>query len=62
MRLLRLISQNKSTNGDAQMAENGAKIDLPAHERTYSHFIGLFKWGAVGCFLIAMLVIYLITR
>jgi len=44
------------------MAENGAKIDLPAHERTYSHFIGLFKWGAVGCFLIGMLVIYLITR
>jgi len=44
------------------MAEGGAKMDMPAHERTYSSFIGLFKWGAVGCFLIGMLVIYLITR
>jgi len=43
------------------MAE-GAKIDMPAHERTYSRFIGLFKWGAILCFLIALLVIYLITR
>lgn len=43
------------------MAE-GAKIDMPAHERTYSRFIGLFKWGAILCFLIAVLVIYLITR
>jgi hypothetical protein len=43
------------------MAE-GAKIDMPAHERTYSGFIGLFKWGAVAAFLIALLVIYLITR
>ena len=44
------------------MAEGGAKIDLPAHERTYAHFIGLFKWGAIICFLIGLLVMYLITR
>jgi hypothetical protein len=44
------------------MAEGGAPMDLPAHERTYSHFIGLFKYGAIACFLIAMLVIFLITR
>jgi hypothetical protein len=43
------------------MAE-GAKIDLPAHERTYAHFISLFKWGAGACSLIGVLVIYLITR
>ncbi len=44
------------------MAETGAPMDLPAHERTYSRFIGLFKYGAVACFCIAFLVIFLITR
>jgi len=44
------------------MADGGAKMDLPAHERTYSSFIGLFKYGAIACFFIAMLVIFLITR
>ena len=44
------------------MAESGAPMDLPAHERTYSHFIGLFKYGAIFCFFIAFLVIFLITR
>ena len=44
------------------MAEGGAHIDLPAHERTYSRFIGLFKYGAIACLIIAFLVIYLITR
>jgi len=44
------------------MADNGAKIDLTAHERTYSGFIGLFKWGAVGCFIIGMIVVLLIHR
>ena len=44
------------------MAEAGAKMDMPAHERTYSGFIGLFKYGAIACLIIAFLVIYLITR
>jgi hypothetical protein len=44
------------------MAEGGAKIDLPAHERTYSHFIGLMKWGGIVSVLVGFLVIYLITR
>jgi|KBSSwiStaDraftv2_1062776.scaffolds.fasta_scaffold870009_2 hypothetical protein len=44
------------------MAEGGAHIDLPAHERTYSRFIGLFKWGAIACALIAFFVILLITH
>ena len=43
------------------MAE-GAKVDLPAHERTYSRFIGLAKNGAIACFIIAFVVIFLITR
>ena len=44
------------------MAEQGAKIDLTAHERTYSGFLGLFKWGAIGSFIIAFIVIMLIYR
>jgi hypothetical protein len=43
------------------MAEEGAKIDLPAHERTYGRFIGLFKWGAIACFLIAIFVVLIIS-
>jgi hypothetical protein len=47
--------------GYGQMAE-GAHIDLPAHEKTYARFINLFKYGAVACFFIAFLVIFIITR
>jgi hypothetical protein len=49
-------------HGDEDMAEGGAKMDMPAHERTYAHFIGLFKYGAIACAIIAFLVMYLITR
>jgi hypothetical protein len=44
------------------MAEGGAKMDMPAHERTYSGFVGLFKYGAIACFAIGLLVMYLISR
>lgn len=44
------------------MAESGAQIDLPAHEHTYVRFIGIAKWGAGVCALIAMAVILIISR
>ena len=44
------------------MADQGASSDFPAHERGYARFIGLFKYGAIFCFFIAFLVIFLITR
>jgi hypothetical protein len=44
------------------MAEGGAKMDMPAHERTYSHFIGLLKYGALVCVIIGFLVMFLISR
>ena len=44
------------------MADGGAKMDMPAHERTYSHFIGLFKYGAIACMAIGFLVMFLISR
>ncbi|HVI98964.1 MAG TPA: aa3-type cytochrome c oxidase subunit IV [Sphingomonas sp.] len=40
------------------MAGNG---DMQAHEATYANIMALLKWGAVGCFLIAFLVIFLIS-
>ena len=44
------------------MAEQGAPIDLPAHERAYGRFISMAKFGAVACFIIAMCVILIISR
>ena len=35
--------------------------DMKAHESTYGGMIGLLKWGAVACFLLAFLVIWLIS-
>ena len=44
------------------MADQGAKMDLPAHERTYARFISVSKFGAVACFVIAMAVVLIIAR
>lgn len=35
--------------------------DIKAHESTYAGMIGLLKWGAVACFLLAFFVIWLIA-
>lgn len=40
---------------------NSAKMHLKAHERTYTGFIKLLKYGAVASFLIAAIVVYLIA-
>ena len=40
------------------MAGNG---DMKAHEGTYAQVIGMLKWGAVACAIIAALVIWLIA-
>jgi hypothetical protein len=36
--------------------------EIKVHEETYHKVIGLLKWGAVGCFLVAMMVIWLISH
>jgi hypothetical protein len=41
------------------MAGNG---DLKAHERTYSGFTALLKWGAVAAFAVGLIVIFTISR
>ena len=44
------------------MATDGETgFDMRAHEHTYSRFLGLFKWGAVACAIIAAAVVYLIA-
>ena len=42
--------------------EGSAEADLPAHQQTYSSFISIAKAGTVACFLIAMVVVFLIAR
>ncbi|WP_233150947.1 MULTISPECIES: aa3-type cytochrome c oxidase subunit IV [Sphingomonas] len=44
------------------MAGNGSgKGDLNAHVATYDRMIGMMKWGALGVFLIAAIVVWLIA-
>jgi hypothetical protein len=43
------------------MADGGSHFEMKAHEQTYSSFIGLLKYGAVACFVIAFIVVYLIA-
>ena len=44
------------------MAEGGAQIDLPAHKRGYARFIRFAKTGAAVCFVIAAIVVLVISR
>ena len=44
------------------MAEQGAEMDLPAHERGYARFIRMSKMGAVVVFIIAAIVVLIISR
>ena len=41
------------------MATNG---DMKAHESTYHSIMGLLKWGALGCIIVAFFVIWLISK
>ena len=37
------------------------QTDMKAHEATYHSVLGMLKYGAVGCFFIAAIVIWLIS-
>ena len=41
---------------------NATEMDYPAHERNYSGFIKLFKWGTVAVAIIAAIVIAIIAN
>ena len=36
--------------------------DLPAHQRNYEGFVKLLKWTALGSFVIALVVMFLISN
>ena len=38
------------------------EMDYPAHERNYSGFLTLFKYGAILCFIVAIVVMYIIAN
>ena len=38
------------------------EMDYPAHERNYSGFLKLFKYGAVACAIVGAIVIYNIAN
>jgi hypothetical protein len=42
------------------MADN-SPMEFKAHERTYDGFIKMFTYGAVICFVIAFVVVYLVA-
>lgn len=46
--------------GWIRMAELG-EMNIKAHVSTYDKVIGMLKWGAVGCAIIAALVVWLIA-
>jgi hypothetical protein len=41
--------------------ENTGPVDFKAHARDYSRVMGMLKWGAVASFIIAMLVLVIIS-
>ena len=38
----------------------GTRANMKGHVATYSNVIAMLKWGAVACFLLAFLIIWLI--
>jgi hypothetical protein len=38
------------------------EMDYPAHERNYSGFLKLFKYGAAATAVVALIVIYIISH
>jgi len=41
---------------------SASEKDLPAHERNYSEFVKLLKYTALAAFLIALIVMFLISN
>jgi hypothetical protein len=40
----------------------GQHNDMPAHTKSYSLFSGLMKWGAILSFVLAMLVVLIVSN
>jgi hypothetical protein len=53
-------SQGEENMADDKVHPTATEMDYPAHFRNYDGFTKLFKYGAVGAFVTAMVVIYVI--
>lgn len=42
--------------------EHSGPVDYKAHARDYAKVIGMLKWGAIVAFIIAMLVMIILSR
>ena len=45
-----------------QAHPTATEMDYPAHERNYSGFLKLFKYGAIATFIIGAIVVYIIAN
>jgi len=45
-----------------QAHPTATEMDYPAHERNYSGFLRLFKYGAIASAIIGLIVIYIIAN
>ena len=46
-----------------QISENGAgQVDYEHHARDYSRVMGMLKWGAITSFIIAIIVLLIISN
>lgn len=45
-----------------KVAHTATEMDYPAHQRNYSGFINLFKYGAIFVAIVAAIVIYIIAN
>jgi hypothetical protein len=45
---------------DPMVAEGNSPEEFQAHEKSYSLFIGVIKWGAIVSLLVTFLVIFII--
>jgi hypothetical protein len=43
-------------------ANEDSGSDFEAHVRNYAGFTRLFKWGAIICFLAAMVILFIISK
>jgi len=64
--LVRDCGEPKRFQRGMNMAEQAhptaTEMDYPAHERNYSGFLTLFKYGAIACAVVGAVVIYIIAN
>jgi hypothetical protein len=53
--------EEEGTRMGVEPVNGSSSGDLEAHVRDYSKFTGMLKWGAIICFILAMLVLVVIS-